>query len=71
MPLPVVEQALREYGLRYNADYKRWEGLDYVICDEDIENFTVSDIDQIIAGLRDGKDSVPLGPGKEFRLKFE
>jgi hypothetical protein len=71
MPLPAVEQTLREYGLRYNAERKQWEGLDYVICDEDIEHLTVADIDQIVAGLRDGRDSVTLGPDKEFRLELE
>lgn len=71
MPDPNVKQALREYGLRYNRRYKRWEGLDYVICDKDLEDLNVADVDQILAGLRDGKMKVSLGPNREFKLKVE
>ena len=71
MTNPIVIQALREYGLRYNKAERRWEGLDYVICDEDLKDLSVNEIDQILAGLRDGKTRVDLGPNREFKLEAD
>ena len=66
---PAVFQALLEYGLRYNEVEKQWEGLDYLISDEDLDDINVAEIDQIIAGLRDGRDRVNLGKDKYFHLR--
>jgi len=69
MTKPAVHHALLEYGLRYNAEAKQWEGFDYIISDEDLEDITLAEIDQIIAGLRDGRDEVNLGNDKYFHLR--
>ena len=71
MTKPAVIQALREYGLRYNASEAQWEGMYFVICDEDLRDLNVADIDQVLSGLRDGKTRVSLGPDREFQLGVE
>jgi hypothetical protein len=69
MTSPDIQKALREYGLRYDVSRSLWFGLDFELTDEVLDDLSLSDIDQITAALRDGLDSVRLGPDKIFRFQ--
>jgi hypothetical protein len=63
-------RTLREYGLRYNRLFERWEGIDYFLCDHDLRKLKLWELDQILAGVRDCADKVRV-IGGFFHLKTE
>ena len=66
---PILVRALREYGLRYNKTYERWEGADYTLCDIDLKDLSIADLDQVLAGVRDGRSQVSLTNGRPFKIR--
>jgi hypothetical protein len=62
--------ALREFGLRYNRSYERWEGIDYYLCDCDVKDLGLWELDQVLAGARERAPKVRVRGGY-FHLRIE
>lgn len=63
-------RALREFGLRNNRKLERWEGLDYYLCDCDMRDLELWELDQVLAGARERAPKVRVSGGY-FYLKAE
>ena len=63
-------RALLEFGLRYNARLERWEGIDYYLCDIDLEDLELWEVDQVLAGARERAIKVRV-KGGFFYLRSE
>jgi hypothetical protein len=63
-------RALLEFGLRYNRKQTRWEGIDYYLCDCDIRDLELWELDQVLAGARERAAKVRVRGGY-FYLRSE
>lgn len=63
-------RALLEFGLRYNRKLERWEGYDYYLCDLDMRELELWELDQVLTGARERALKVRVNGGY-FYLRIE
>jgi len=56
--------------LRFNRKQDRWEGIDYYLCNCDMRDLELWELDQVLAGVRERVSKVRV-QGGYFYLKTE